>query len=176
MTDCPRKAPVPTQMLAATYRQDAVSAASTSGLKIGMISIPKCGDDEILLRVRAASICGTDVKIIRNGHRKLSPGQRIVLGHEFIGDIVSIGSHVHGYQLGQRVGVVPNAGCGRCPACMRGQANYCPTYTAFGIDRDGGHASYVVVPASFIVQGNVMTIPETVSDVEASLLEPFSCV
>ncbi len=180
-TDCLRKVSVPTQMLAATYcpivaSENATSTSSGSALNVGMISIPKCGDGEILLRVRAASICGTDVKIIRNGHRKLSPGQRIVLGHEFIGDIVTVGKQVQGYHLGQRVGVVPNAGCGRCPACMRGQANYCPTYTAFGIDRDGGHASYVVVPEKFIQQGNVMPIPEGVSDAEASLLEPFSCV
>ena len=94
----------------------------------------------MLLRMRAASICGTDVKIVQSGHRKLQDGQRIVLGHEFVGDIEQVGARVEGYCVGQRVGVVPNAGCGRCEACMRGKANYCPTYTAFGIDRDGGHA------------------------------------
>ena len=157
------------QMLAATYQQGGV-------LAVCEVPCPTIGRGELLLRVRAASICGTDVKIIRNGHRKLADGQRVVLGHEFIGTIERAGADVEGYGAGQRVGVVPNAGCGYCDACIRGQANYCPQYTAFGIDRDGGHAAYVVVPGRFIAQGNVVPLPEAVSDREGALLEPFSCV
>ena len=156
-------------MLAATYQQGGAFAVCT-------VPRPEIRRDGLLLRVRAASICGTDVKIIRNGHRKLADGQRIVLGHEFIGTIERAGADVEGYRVGQRVGVAPNAGCGHCDACIRGQANYCPQYTAFGIDRDGGHAAYVEIPARFIAQGNVMPLPEGVSDREAALLEPFSCV
>ncbi|MHB8956385.1 MAG: alcohol dehydrogenase catalytic domain-containing protein [Pirellulaceae bacterium] len=141
-----------------------------------MLEIPEIESDEILLRIRAASICGTDVKIVHSGHRKLRDGQRIVLGHEFVGVIEEIGAQVEGFRRGERVGVVPNAGCGRCEACMRGKANYCPSYTAFGIDRDGGHTSWVRIPGRFIAQGNVMALPAEISDSEASLLEPFSCV
>ena len=132
--------------------------------------------DEILLRIHAASICGTDVKIVRNGHRKLRDGQRIVLGHEFVGVIEQVGSDVAGYRAGERIGIAPNAGCGQCPACIRGKTNYCPAYTAFGIDRDGGHAAFVRIPSRFISQGNIIALPTEVSDTEASLLEPFSCV
>jgi L-iditol 2-dehydrogenase len=156
-------------MVAATYQQG-------GGFKIREIPVPEVCPDGLLLRVRAASICGTDVKIIRNGHRKLADGQRIVLGHEFIGTIEAVGDDVNGYRVGQRVGVVPNAGCGHCDACIRGQANYCPQYTAFGIDRDGGHAAFVEIPGRFLAQGNVVPLPENVSDSEAALLEPFSCV
>jgi threonine dehydrogenase-like Zn-dependent dehydrogenase len=156
-------------MLAATYQQGGAFA-------IREIPAPKIRPDGLLLRVRAASICGTDVKIIGHGHRKLADGQRIVLGHEFIGTIERVGADVAGYRAGQRVGVVPNAGCGHCDACIRGQANYCPQYTAFGIDRDGGHTALVEIPGRFVAQGNVVPIPESVSDREASLLEPFSCV
>jgi L-iditol 2-dehydrogenase len=99
-----------------------------------------------------------------------------VLGHEFVGVIEQRGARVEGYRVGQRVGVAPNAGCGHCNACVRGQTNYCPQYTAFGIDRDGAHAPYVEIPARFVAQGNVISLPETVSDREASLLEPLSCV
>ncbi len=81
-----------------------------------------------------------------------------------------------GLSAGQRVGLAPNAGCGQCDACIRGQSNYCPEYTAFGIDRDGAHAAYVKIPSPFIAQGNVIGLPDSVSDEEASLLEPFSCV
>ena len=128
-----------------------------------------------MLRVRAASICGTDVKIIRNGHRKLSDGQRIVLGHEFVGTIEQVGPSAR-LSRRERVGVAPNAGCGHCDACIRGQSNYCPQYTAFGIDRDGGHAPRVEIPGRFVAQGNVMPLPAAVSDREAALVEPFSCV
>jgi len=156
-------------MLAATYTQGGVFA-------IEEIPRPENSGDGMLLRVTATSICGTDVKIVRNGHRKLKAGQRIVLGHEFVGVIERVGPRVAGYGVGQRVGVAPNAGCGHCDACVRGQSNYCPDYTAFGIDRDGAHAAYVELSARFITQGNVIPLPETVSDREASLLEPFSCV
>jgi len=156
-------------MLSATYTQGGEFA-------IEEIARPEPGDDGILLRVTAASICGTDVKIVRHGHRKLQAGQRIVLGHEFVGVIEHVGSGVAGYRVGQRVGVAPNAGCGHCDACVRGQSNYCPSYTAFGIDRDGAHAAYVEIPARFITQGNVIPLPDGVSARESSLLEPFSCV
>ncbi len=157
------------QMLAATYTQGGT-------LLVDEIPVPEIESDEILLRIQAASICGTDVKIVHSGHRKLADGQRIVLGHEFVGVIEQIGSRVEGFRLGERVGVAPNAGCGRCDACIRGKANYCPNYTAFGIDRDGGHAPYVRIPARFITQGNIIPLPTSVTDQEASLLEPFSCV
>ncbi|MHB8969110.1 MAG: zinc-binding dehydrogenase [Pirellulaceae bacterium] len=158
-------------MLAAIYTQ-----GGTNSFSVEEVATPEIDSDEMLLQIRAASICGTDVKIVRSGHRKLQDGQRIVLGHEFVGVIDQVGSRVEGFVPGQRVGVVPNAGCGRCEACMRGKANYCPVYTAFGIDRDGGHAGWVRIPSRFITQGNVMTLPAEISDSEASLLEPFSCV
>ncbi len=156
-------------MLAATYTQG-------GALAVQRMAVPEIAADDMLLRIRAASICGTDVRIVRNGHRKLRDGQRIVLGHEFVGTIEQLGERVTGYSIGQRVGVVPNAGCGRCDACVRGKANYCPTYTAFGIDRDGGHAEWVRIPGQFLAQGNVMILPDAISDADASLLEPFSCV
>jgi L-iditol 2-dehydrogenase len=156
-------------MLAATYTQGGDFA-------IDEVPVPQIESDEILLRVSAAAICGTDIKIVRSGHRKLAQGQRIVLGHEFLGIIEQLGSRVEGYHVGQRVGLAPNAGCGQCDACVRGKSNYCPQYTAFGIDRDGAQAPLVRIPGRFVSQGNVIPLPECVSDQEAALLEPFSCV
>jgi threonine dehydrogenase-like Zn-dependent dehydrogenase len=156
-------------MLAATYSQD-------DGFRVQDVPEPRIGPDETLLRVRATSICGTDIKIARHGHRKLKNGQRIVLGHEFVGEICQVGAVVNGLATGTRVGVAPNAGCGRCAACIRGQSNYCPEYTAFGIDRDGSHAQFVRIPQQFIAQGNLVPLPETISDEDGCLLEPLSCV
>lgn len=154
------------------------AATYTQGGSFGISEVPRPAikDGDLLLRVTAAAICGTDIKIVKNGHRKLKSGQTIVLGHEFVGVIEEAGPRVTGFKKGQRVGVAPNAGCGRCPACRRGQSNYCPDYTAFGIDRDGAHAPFVRIPEVFLQQGNVMALPEGVTDTSAALLEPLSCV
>ena len=84
--------------------------------------------------------------IVHNGHRKLQEGQRIALGHELVGDIAAVGDGVEDFRVGQRVGIAPNTGCGNCSACQRGRSNYCPDYKAFGITRDGSHASLLRVP------------------------------
>lgn len=156
-------------MLAATYTQG-------GEFVVRDLPRPGIGDGDLLLRVTAAAICGTDIKIVKNGHRKLKSGQTIVLGHEFAGVIEEAGARVTGFRKGQRVGVAPNAGCGQCPACRRGQSNYCPDYTAFGIDRDGAHAPYVRIPEEFLQQGNVIALPDSVTDAAAAVLEPLSCV
>jgi len=156
-------------MFAATYTQD-------EKLQLEELSMPDIRDDEMLLRVQASSICGTDLRIIQHGHHKLQPGQKIVLGHEFSGTIETIGSRVQNYHLGQRVAVAPNVGCGLCSQCIAGKANMCPHYKAFGISFNGSHAEFVKIPASAISQGNVMPLPDEVSFEEASLNEPLSCV
>jgi L-iditol 2-dehydrogenase len=156
-------------MLAATFTQG-------GSFVVREIPHPAINDGDLLLRVTAAAICGTDIKIVKNGHRKLKSGQTIILGHEFVGVIEEAGPRVTGFKQGQRVGVAPNAGCGHCPPCKRGQSNYCSDYTAFGIDRDGAHAPFVRIPEVFLQQGNVMALPECVTDAAAALLEPLSCV
>lgn len=156
-------------MLAATYMQG-------GRFEVQDVPDPAIAEDEVLLRVTAAAICGTDIKITRHGHRKLRDGQRVILGHEFVGVIAEVGRNVSGYEVGQRVGVAPDAGCGICEACLRGQTNYCPDYTAFGIDMDGAHAPLVRIPAKFIQQGNVVPLPAGIHDRAAALLEPLSCV
>ena len=155
-----------------------IAAVYTQGGKfvIDDLPPPQPEDDEILLRVEAAGICGTDVKIVRHGHRKLRAGQRIVLGHEFVGVIEEIGSRVSGFSVGMRVGVAPNIGCGRCEMCGRGLGNMCPDFSAFGIDRDGAHTELVRIPQAAIAQGNLIPLGPTVSPLDAALAEPLSCV
>jgi L-iditol 2-dehydrogenase len=156
-------------MIAATFTQG-------GNFEIREVARPEITEDEILLRVKATSICGTDIKIIRNGHRKLKDGERIVLGHEFAGVIEQIGSAVKGFSEGQTIGVAPNWGCGHCRPCRHGMANYCAEYQAFGITRDGSHTQWVRVPAEVIAQGNILPLPDDVSWSSVSLAEPLSCV
>jgi threonine dehydrogenase-like Zn-dependent dehydrogenase len=155
-------------VIAATFTQG-------GGLKIGEVPPPTIGDDELLLRVDATSICGTDVKIARRGHRKLQAGQTIVLGHEFVGTIEQAGRRVKHYSEGQRVGVAPNIGCGHCEMCGRGLMNMCPDYSAFGINIDGAHTEFIRIPAPAIAQGNVIPLTNGISPAEATLAEPLSC-
>jgi L-iditol 2-dehydrogenase len=132
-------------------------------------------DDELLVRVRASSICGTDLKIFKNGHFKIPSGTSRVLGHELAGEIVKTGKLLSGYRNGGRVSIVPNVGCGHCEYCRDGYNNMCPSYEAFGISIDGGFQDYVRVPGAAIRGGNVFEIPDSLSFAEAALVEPLSC-
>ena len=156
-------------MLAATYTQG-------RGFEIREILSPRCAPDELLVRVQATAICGTDVKIIRHGSRRAAAGQRLVLGHEFAGTVQEVGAAVAGFTAGMRVGVAPNFGCGRCDACIRGKANLCADFSAFGIDRDGSHAPVVRIPGAAVAQGNVAELPASATWEEAALAEPLACV
>ena len=156
-------------MIAATYTQGV-------GFAVREVSPPTISANEILLRMRATSICGTDLRIVKNGHRKLDNGQTIILGHEFSGTIEALGSHVNLFEVGQRVGVAPNMGCGQCNMCIRGLSNMCPDYKAFGITFDGAHTDLVRIPAGIIQQGSIILLPEGMSYREATLIEPLSCV
>jgi threonine dehydrogenase-like Zn-dependent dehydrogenase len=136
---------------------------------------PTAGPGDVVVAVRAASICGTDRRIAANGHFKLPEGTPRVLGHEFAGDIVEVGSEVTRYRVGDRVSVTPNVGCGHCEFCRLGENNMCPDYEAFGITLDGGFAEYVLIPEFAIARGNVFLLPDSVSYRSAALVEPLSC-
>ncbi|HOE67054.1 MAG TPA: alcohol dehydrogenase catalytic domain-containing protein [Candidatus Hydrogenedentes bacterium] len=157
-------------MIAATYTQNA-------GYKIQDVPIPVIGDDELLVRVMASSICGTDLRIIQSGQRKLRDGQMVVLGHEFAGVVAQAGPKAADlFPIGMRVGVAPNIGCSRCSMCAKGLFNMCPDYSAFGINMDGAHAEYVRIPHASIQQGSVLPLPPDMPFVHAALIEPLSCV
>ncbi len=143
---------------------------------------PRVRDGEILLRVRAAAVCGTDIRMYRNGYKGVSEASPLVLGHEIAGVIERVGSAAAaaqgaaGLREGTRVAVAPNYGCGVCDACVSGNTQLCPDYKAFGISLDGGFAAWLRVPEPAVRQGNLTPIPDGVSFEEAALAEPFSCV
>lgn len=145
-------------------------------LRLEEVPVPVIGDDEILLKVRAASVCGTDIRILDNGRNDISEKSPRILGHEIAGDIVKTGKNVKSFEEGMRVTVAPNTGCGLCRNCISGKSHLCPTYKALGINSDGGFAEYCVIPAVAVRSGNVMPLPENVTYEEAALNEPLSCV
>ena len=155
-------------MLAAVYH-------GINDLRVEEVEKPTIGEDEALLRVKAAVICGTDLRILASGHFKIPPGTTRILGHELAGEVAEVGAQVRGLVLGTRVVIAPNAGCGRCEQCIRGLDHLCPSYEAFGISLDGAFAEYMRIPAAFIQRVNIVPIPERISYEEAALNEPFSC-
>jgi L-iditol 2-dehydrogenase len=157
-------------MIAAVYH-------GPEDLRVEQFPTPAAGPGEIVLRVDYASICATDVRILKGAHRKYRPGTVRVPGHEVVGTIAEIGTGVHhGYRLGQRVFVAPNVGCGHCPQCERGQNNLCANYDAIGITLDGAFAEFMRLPVPFLEQGNVIPFDEALDAAAVALAEPFACV
>lgn len=145
-------------------------------LVVEEIPMHQIGAGEILMKLGATSICGTDIRIYNNGHFKIPAGQRRVLGHELTGEIVELGANVTGWKKGDRLAMAPNIGCGVCEQCVQGNINICPDYGAFGITVDGGFQEYIVIPEVVVKNGSLIRIPEQVSFEEAALAEPLSCV
>lgn len=144
-------------------------------IRVEECDIPSISEEEILIKVRASAICGTDLRIYKGGHFKIPEGTKRVLGHEIAGEVAKAGRNVKGYREGMRVAIVPNVGCGHCYMCLKGFNQLCPDYDAFGISYDGGFQEYMRVPKEAVERGNVVEIPENLSYEEAAMVEPFSC-
>jgi L-iditol 2-dehydrogenase len=131
---------------------------------------------EAVIRVLAAGICGTDLRIAKGAHRAYPDGTRRVPGHEIAGEVVAIGAGVEGTAVGERVFVAPNLGCGVCPACRAGRVNLCANADAFGITLDGAFAEFMHVPAAAVEGGNLMRVPPDADPAAVSVVEPLACV
>lgn len=145
-------------------------------LRVERRPAPDIGPGEVLLKVEAASICATDLRILAGAHRKFIPGVARIPGHEVAGVVARIGRGVLGLDEGQRVFVAPNFGCGRCRHCAGGRNNLCPESEALGITLDGAFAEYVRIPAAAVEQGNVMPLAGHLPASVAALAEPLACV
>jgi len=138
-------------------------------------AVPEINDDEILLKTKAAAVCGTDLRMIGNGYKNVDKDNPLTLGHEIAGIIEQVGKNVRGYEKGMKVALAPNIGCGICDWCVSGDTHLCPTFSAFGINMDGGFAEYARIPGNAISQGNIMILDDSMPLDTAALLEPASC-
>lgn len=145
-------------------------------LRLKEIDIPETNDNEILLKVKSAAICGTDIRMITNGYKGITGQTPRILGHELSGVIEKVGKNIKKYKAGMRVAVAPNMGCGVCDRCASGNTHMCPDYSALGINLDGGFAEYVKIPEEACRQGNIVELGGNVSFDEVALNEPLSCV
>jgi L-iditol 2-dehydrogenase len=144
-------------------------------LRLEDVALPDPGPGEVLLRVEAAGLCGTDLRILASGHQRIPPGTRRILGHEIAGEAAAVGAEVERLSPGIRLGLAPNIGCGVCAECVSGWTNLCADYRAFGINLDGGFAEYLLIRADAVRQGNLVPLSPEVSYAVAALAEPLSC-
>lgn len=140
------------------------------------IPVPNINNNEVLIKVYSAPICGTDIKILNHGHFKIPEGKKRILGHEFAGEVVEIGKNVKNLHIGDRVSMAPNIGCGYCKECVGGNTQLCKDFEAIGISLNGAFAEYMRIPSEFIKQGNIYVLPDELSYEEASLSEILATV
>lgn len=131
------------------------------------VPVPEPGRGEVLVRVEAAGICGTDRHLLKGEFPSRPP---VTLGHEFSGIIVARGEGV-ALPEGARITCDPNDWCGLCDACLRGRVNLCPKNVATGIHRDGGFAEFALVD-----ERKAVRLPDGIDPLHGAFCEPLACV
>ncbi|HTR46057.1 MAG TPA: alcohol dehydrogenase catalytic domain-containing protein [Verrucomicrobiae bacterium] len=141
-------------------------------VKIERVDIPRLGDDDVLVRVQVALTCGTDLKVWKQGFHARMIKPPALFGHELSGTIEEKGSAVNGVlHKGMRVVPSNSAPCNRCFYCLKGQPNLCEDL----LFNNGAYAEYIRIPGR-IARDNMLVIPESVSFLDAAMVEPLACV
>ncbi len=140
-------------------------------LQVEPVAVPTIDRGDILVRVKVALTCGTDVKVFRRGYHARMIVPPAVFGHELAGDVVAAGEDVKNFTVGQRVVAANSAPCQHCFFCRRGLENLCEDL----LFNNGAYAEYIRIPAR-IVERNTYVIPQHVDYRDAALVEPLACV
>ena len=139
------------------------------GMRLAEVPIPQIGPQDALIKVRATSICGTDLHIYKWdewARKRIHPP--LVVGHEFCGHVVAVGRDVTEVKEGDFVSAESHIICGKCPQCRTGNGHICQNTRIIGVDRDGCWAEYIAMPAY-----NLWLNPPDMSPEIASMLENF---
>ena len=139
-------------------------------VRLETVPVPFLRRGEILVRVRAALTCGTDVKVYRRGYHERMIQPPALFGHEMAGDVVAVDDAVSDFRIGQRVVAANSAPCDKCFFCRRGQPNLCEDL----LFNNGAYAEFMRIPAR-LVRKNTYVIPDGVSYRDAALVEPLAC-
>ena len=134
---------------------------------------PQAGPGEVRLRMAAASLCASDVRVYR-GEKHAAAG--VVPGHEIAGVVDQVGEGVEGLGEGDRVVICPIVACNRCRFCLVGKRNRCVNRRTLGYDLDGGFAEQLLVPAPIVGTGHVIPVPDHLPLEVAAMTEPAACV
>jgi D-arabinitol dehydrogenase (NADP+) len=136
-------------------------------MEIVDITCPEPAPDEVVIRVMASGICGTDIHIFRGEYMG---GYPVIPGHEFAGVVESVGSQVTRFQPGDRVAVEPNIACDNCEACLNNRQNFCQNWQAVGVTRLGGMAQCTIAPEKVVFPIGDLSFEA------GAFVEPLSCV
>ena len=147
-------------MKAARFEQPGQAVVTT-------VPDPTPGPDDVLIKVHAAGICGTDLHIFKGEYEAKYP---LIPGHEFSGEVVAVGANVRNFRVGDRVTGDPNIPCNRCDYCQRNEPNQCANIENIGVTLNGAFAEYVVVPESCVFSIGDLSYRA------AALVEPLACV
>jgi L-iditol 2-dehydrogenase len=142
-------------------------------IRVEMIPVPPCGDDQIRAKVDACAVCGSDLKAYLAGNPRIKPP--MVVGHEFTGLVETVGSQVKGFKRNERIVMATSVSCGQCYYCRKNQPNLCTDLAPMGYSYPGGMAEYVTIPARALEHGHVIKVPRGVKPEQAALAEPLSC-
>lgn len=145
----------------------AVRLEAVEQLACREVPVPIPGPDDLLVRVEACGICGTDRHLL---HGEFPSAPPVTLGHEFCGIVETVGSAVTRFAPGMRITGDPNICCGHCDQCVAGRINLCRNLRALGIHRDGGFADYVIVP-----QSQAYDLPLSMPPHHGAFCEPLAC-
>jgi threonine 3-dehydrogenase len=146
-----------------------VKSKPERGLWMKDVPVPKPGPNDILLEVKKSAVCGTDLHIYKwDKWAQNTIKTPVIIGHEYMGVVVETGSEVDRVQVGERVTVEGHISCGFCRNCRRGRQHICDNTVGIGVQRDGGFAEYISVPAK-----NVLHVDDRISDEMMAIMDPL---
>lgn len=153
-----------------TERMRAAVLYGKEDVRLESVPVPRIGFGELLVRVRTALTCGTDVKVFRRGYHAKMINPPALFGHEMAGDIVAVGDGITDFEIGDRIVAANSAPCDRCFFCLRNQPNLCEDL----LFNNGAYAEFIRLPQR-IVQKNTYKIPDHLDYKDAALAEPLAC-
>jgi threonine 3-dehydrogenase len=149
--------------------QAVLKASPAPGAELREVEVPQFGPSDVLVKVKVASICGTDLHIYewdRWAQRRIHPP--LIPGHEFCGEVVAYGGEVTSVKEGDFVSAEMHVACGKCLQCRTGEAHICQNVRIIGVDTDGAFAEFVVIPES-----NIWKLDPAIPQEYASILDPL---
>ncbi|GFK93954.1 L-threonine 3-dehydrogenase [Fundidesulfovibrio magnetotacticus] len=146
-----------------------VKTGPGEGLELQRVKKPEPGHNDVLIKIRKTAICGTDVHIWKwdEWAARTIPAPMVV-GHEYVGEVVAVGQEVRGFQVGDRVSGEGHVTCGFCRNCRAGRRHLCRNTVGVGVNRPGCFADYLAIPAF-----NAFKIPDGIEDDLAAIFDPF---
>lgn len=146
-----------------------VKAKPETGIWMTDVPTPEIGHNDVLVKIKKTAICGTDMHIYNwDAWAQKTIPVPLTIGHEFVGEIVEIGKEVTGFKIGDRVSGEGHLACGFCRNCRAGRRHVCRKNVSIGVTRTGCFAEYLSIPAV-----NAYPIPNSISDEQAAILDPF---